>query len=204
MGGVIAVAACFPAVMRIDMIASYAALLVPPVGAICLVEHWLFPRLGLVRHWNLYRVRKINPAALAAWALASVFAIAGVFGGWMHPFFLPVPTFLLAGAAYLLLAAAMGAGRPVPADVRADVDAVEVRIAELSGAVPFFRPIGRPRTAAFLCTRSLSIVCLVALVALAVAAPSRFGPCAAIATFFYFVFTGLGALLEGSVQLRGK
>jgi len=135
-GGVIAVAACFPAVMRIDMIASYAALLVPPVGAICLVEHWLFPRLGLVRHWNLYRGRKVNPAALAAWLVSTAFALGGVFGGWMHPFFLPIPTFLVAGTAYPLLAALMGARKPVADGVRRDVDAVEARIAELSNETP--------------------------------------------------------------------
>lgn len=203
-GGVIAVSACFPAVMRIDMIASYAALLVPPVGAICLAEHWLFPRLGLVRHWNLYRGRKINPAALAAWVLASGFALAGAFGGWMHPFFLPVPTFLLAGAAYLVLAAAMGAGRPVPADVRADVDAVEARIAELSEPAALSRPLGRPHARAFLSARTLSVICLFTLVALSVVAPDRFKPCATIATAAYFAFAGLGAWLEGSRRSEGK
>lgn len=197
-GGVIAVAACFPAVMRIDMIASYAALLVPPVGAICLVEHWLFPRLGLVRHWNLYRGRRVNPAALAAWALASGFAIAGSVGGWMHPFFLPVPTFVLSGAAYLLLAAAMGAGRRVPADVREDVDAVEVRIAELSEALPSSsRPTGRTHATAFLCMRVLSFASLFVLVALSVAAPGRFRFGAVIGTFFYFAFAGAGGALQG-------
>ena len=131
-GLVIAVAACFPAVMRIDMIASYAALLVPPVGAICLAEHWLFPRLGMVRHWNLYRGSKVNPAALAAWSVSTGFALCASFGGWLHPFFLPVPTFLLAGLAYLALAALMGARRPVAEARRREVDEVEGRIAELA------------------------------------------------------------------------
>ena len=133
-GGVIALAACFPAVMRIDMIATLAALLVPPVGATCLVEHWLFPRLGLVRHWNLYRGRKVNPAALAAWLTSTAFALAGMLGGWLHPFFLPIPTFALAAVAYPLYAALMGARRPVPDETRRDVDAVEARLAELAEA----------------------------------------------------------------------
>ena len=131
-GGVIALAACFPAVMRIDMIATLAALLVPPVGAMCLVEHWLFPRLGLVRHWNLYRGRKVNPAALAAWLTSTAFALAGMLGGWMHPFFLPIPTFVLAAVAYPLYAALMGARQAVADETRRDVDAVEARLAELA------------------------------------------------------------------------
>ncbi len=53
----------------------------------------------------------------------------------MHPFFLPIPTFLLAGLAYPALAALMGARRPVEDGVRRDVDAVETRIAELSEGV---------------------------------------------------------------------
>ena len=195
-GGVIAVAACFPAVMRIDMIASYAALLVPPVGAICLVEHWLFPRLGLVRHWNLYRGRKINPAALAAWTLASGFALTGASLGWLHPFFLPVPTFLVAGTAYLVLATAMGARRPIPDAVCADVDAVETRIAELAGTSADPQASARTRSWAEQSFRMLAVASIVVLVALAVAAPGGFKVGAAICTGTYFAFAGLGTLLE--------
>ena len=143
-GLLIAVAAVFPAVMRIDRIASLAALLIPPVGAICLVEHWVFPRLGLVRYWNLYRGGKVNPAALAAWLTSSVFAVCGLFGAWLHPFFLPIPTFLLAGLSYPLYAALMGAGRPIDAVTRQPVDAVEARLVELSEEeTPCERPLPR-------------------------------------------------------------
>ena len=131
-GAVIAFAACFPAVMRIDMIANAAALLVPSVGALCLVEHWLFPKLGLVRHWNLYHGRMLNPAAVAAWAVSALFALGGVLGEWMHPFFLPIPTFFVAGIAYPVFAALMGARRAIDPEVRAKVDAIERRIGELS------------------------------------------------------------------------
>lgn len=131
-GAVIAICSCFPGVMRIDMIANIAALLVPSVGAICLVEHWLFPRLGWVRHWNLYRGRRLNPAALAAWITASLFALTGAMGGWMHPFFLPIPTFLMAGVAYFVFAGLMGAREPIAPERQIMVDAVEARIAELA------------------------------------------------------------------------
>ena len=195
-GGVIAIAACFPAVMRIDMIASYAALLVPPVGAICLVEHWLFPRFGLVRHWNLYRGRKINPAALAAWMLASGFALTGASLGWLHPFFLPMPTFIVAGVAYLVLATAMGARRPIPDAVRADVDAIEARIAELAGASAGSRARTRTRSRTGLPFRILAGVSLGVLIGLAVAVPGEFKVGAAVCTVAYFAFAGLGSLLE--------
>jgi len=96
------------------------------------VEHWLFPRLGLVRYWNLYRGRKVNPAALAAWLVSAAFVVVALRFGWMHPFFLFLPTFFIAALAYVLLAWICGAGKPIPDDVRRDVDAVEARIAELA------------------------------------------------------------------------
>ena len=131
-GAVIAVCACFPAMMRIDKLVNAVVLVLPSVGAICLVEHWLFPRIGFVRYWNLYRGRKVNPAALAAWLVSTAFVIVALHFGWMHPFFLFLPTFLIAGAAYVVLAGMWGAGKPVPDDIRRDVDAVEARIAELA------------------------------------------------------------------------
>jgi len=87
-GAVIAVCACFPAMMRIDKLVNAVVLVLPSVGAICLVEHWIFPRIGFVRYWNLYRGRKINPAALAAWLASAVFVVVALKAGWMHPFFL--------------------------------------------------------------------------------------------------------------------
>ncbi len=131
-GSIIAVCACFPAVMRIDWVANIAALIVPPVGAICLVEHWIFPKIGLVRHWNLYRGRAVNPAGLLAWGLSSAFALCGALGHWMHPFFLPLPTFLLAGTSYPVFAFLLGARGTVPEETRSAVDAVEARVAELA------------------------------------------------------------------------
>ena len=131
-GAVIAVCACFPAMMRIDKIVNAVVLVLPSVGAICLVEHWLFPRIGFVRYWNLYRRRRINPAALCAWLVSSAVAVAGLICGWMHPFFLFLPTFLAAAVAYVIFAWAFGAAKPVPGDVRREVDAVEARIAELA------------------------------------------------------------------------
>ena len=107
-------------------------LVLPSVGAICLVEHWLFPRIGFVRYWNLYRGRKVNPAALAAWLVSAAFVVVALQFGWMHPFFLFLPTFFIAAFAYVLFAWLGGAGKVVPDDVRRDVDAVEARIAELA------------------------------------------------------------------------
>lgn len=201
-GAIIAVCACFPAVMRIDWVANIAALIVPPVGAICLVEHWFFPKLGLVRHWNLYRGRAVNPAALLAWCLSSVFALCGALGQWMHPFFLPLPTFLLAGVAYPILAARMGAREPVSAERRAAVDAVEARIAALAEEeAPVASRRMRVRDYASWPCRLMAFLALAGLIAQALRVASgdgslhRFKFGAILWTALYFLFAGLAAFL---------
>lgn len=135
-GAVIAAAACFPAMQRVDNLVTIVVFLLSPVGAICLVEHWLFPRLGLQRFWCLYRGLRINPAALAAWGVAGAFTVAMLATGALHKFFIFLPAFLLAGAAYLACAWFLGARRAVPEERRADVDAVEARLAALAEDEP--------------------------------------------------------------------
>ena len=131
-GAVIAVAACFPAMQRVDNLVTIVVFLLSPVGAICLVEHWLFPRLGLVRFWCLYRGMRINPAALAAWGVAGAFTVAMLATGALHKFFIFLPAFLLAGVAYLVFSFFLGARRAVAPERRKEVDAVEARLAELA------------------------------------------------------------------------
>lgn len=191
-GAVIAIAACFPAVMRIDMVANAAALLVPSVGAICLVEHWLFPKLGLVRHWNLYRGKKLNLAAVAAWLTASLFALCGVLGHWMHPFFLPIPTFAVAGLAYPVFAALMGAKEPVPSEVRARVDAFEAQL-EITDDVASSAAVSRHSSVwAKLFTIAAYLV-LAWMILTALGCPQRFSLNSVVATVAYFVFAIVAA-----------
>ena len=190
-GAVIAVCACFPAMMRIDKLVNAVVLVLPSVGAICLVEHWIFPRIGFVRYWNLYRGRKINPAALAAWLVSAVFVVVALKGNWMHPFFLFLPTFLLAGVAYLVFAGLGGARRAVPEEVRREVDAVEVRIAELAEEAA--GGAGTNGTGGAQGTRRrppvfgiLSAVAIGALVLTAIFAPQHFKKSAVAYTALYF------------------
>ena len=193
-GAVIAVCACFPAMMRIDKLVNAVVLVLPSVGAICLVEHWLFPRIGFVRYWNLYRGRGVNPAALAAWLVSAAFVVVALQFGWMHPFFLFLPTFFIAAFAYVLFAWLGGAGKAVPDDVRRDVDAVEARIAELSEeAGGSHIPCARRRR--FPVFGVLAAAMLVLLAAVAIAAPNSFKAASIACTALYFVFASLAAVL---------
>ena len=191
-GAVIAVAACFPAMQRVDNLVTIVVFLLSPVGAICLVEHWLFPRLGLVRFWCLYRGMRINPAALAAWGAAGAFTVAMLATGALHKFFIFLPAFLLAGVAYLVCALICGARRAVAPDRRRDVDAVEARLAALAETdepdedyVPHrkHRQIGKKAAAVTLLALAGAAVC----VACGVLSPDTFRTLALVFTPLYFV-----------------
>ena len=191
-GAVIAVAACFPAMQRVDNLVTIVVFLLSPVGAICLVEHWLFPRLGLVRFWCLYRGLRVNPAALAAWCAASAFTVAMLATGALHKFFIFLPAFLVAGAAYLAFALVFGARRAVSPDRRRDVDAVEARLVALAeedepddDAVPRHRRrrVGRMAATLALVALAAAAVC----VAYGRLSPDVFRTIALVLTPLYFI-----------------
>lgn len=109
------VIACFPFVFTglLDYVAIYG-LLISPIGAIVVTEHWIFPRTGLQRYWARSRGLSLNWAALAAWGLAVVFAVALERSGTLHLFYLFLPVYAFAMGAYWLLAKAMGAASAAP------------------------------------------------------------------------------------------
>ncbi|MCW5981297.1 MAG: hypothetical protein KIT09_24650 [Bryobacteraceae bacterium] len=94
------VLACFPVffLKLLDYVAIYGLVLMP-VGAIVLAEHWIFPKLGIEQ----YRARKygwiMNWRALAVWfgTLAVCYAMP------FHLFFRWLPGYFLALASYTLL-----------------------------------------------------------------------------------------------------
>lgn len=113
-GGLITIVACFPGVQSAADILTYLGLAVEGVGAICVTEHFLFPKIGYTRYWNLYQKRNINPAAVISWILSILF-IAGMLGtGWMHQNLVFIPAFFVAAVSYLVLAGVMGAKETYP------------------------------------------------------------------------------------------
>ncbi len=144
--------ACFPFVFTklLDFVGVYG-LLLSPIGAIVLTEHWIFPRLGWRRYWATRDGRSSNLAALAAWLGSLGVAFLASRSAGVHLFFLFVPAYASAGLLYLLLAAGSGARTPRPADREA-------------GAPPMQRAAApAPRSRA----SSLPLLAAVALLALA-------------------------------------
>ncbi|VEM00319.1 NCS1 family nucleobase:cation symporter-1 (plasmid) [Alteromonas sp. 76-1] len=120
-GVVTTIIACFPFVFsQLLGFVGIMGLMMAPVGAIIVAEHWLFPRMGLTRYWSQYKGNTTNFAAIITWltalALSYVLEQSGVF----HLFFLLIPIWLYSTATYCLLAIAMGAKKVYPASVEAE------------------------------------------------------------------------------------
>lgn len=103
------IVACFPFVFNQLMnFVGLMGLVLAPIGAVIVTEHWLFPRLGLTRYWISYAGRTTNWASLIAWggSLLIAFLLARL---GLHLFFLMIPTLISATIIYIVLASFMGA-----------------------------------------------------------------------------------------------
>jgi len=107
--------ACFPFVFTklLEFVGIYGLLLMP-VGAIVVVEHWLFPLLGWSRFWAARRGLLFNVPALIAWWGSLLIALGIWELGWMHLFFLPIPVWFLTATFYIILSALSGARQSLP------------------------------------------------------------------------------------------
>lgn len=109
-GLVTAIIACFPFVFTgLLNFVGYMGLLLAPVGAIIVSEHWVFRKVGLTPLWSMYRGNSLNHAALITWVAGVVFAVVIEQSGLLHLFFLFIPTYLFSMLLYTVLAFKMGA-----------------------------------------------------------------------------------------------
>ncbi len=113
-GSIITAAACFPCVQRASDVLTYLGLLVAGMGAVCITEHLVFPKIGYTRYWNLYKNNDINWAALISWGLSLVFFVIMLVTNPIHQNFWFIPTFLIAMISYIILAGFMGAKEKYP------------------------------------------------------------------------------------------
>jgi len=119
-GAITTVIACFPFVFtRLMDFLGLMGLLLAPVGAIIVTEHWLFPRLGLNRYWSHYKGQFTNRPAIIAWFAALAVAFAANRWG-LHLFFLLVPAWFTAAFVYVVAAGAMGARDTAGGDEQRD------------------------------------------------------------------------------------
>ena len=102
--------ACFPFVFTklIDFV-GFMGILLAPVGAIIVTEHWLFAKFGLTRYWSKYKGNSTNYAALLTWIVSMILALYLERTGTIHLFFLLIPIWIFATLMYIFLARQLGA-----------------------------------------------------------------------------------------------
>ncbi|MDE0103500.1 MAG: hypothetical protein OXN89_14080 [Bryobacterales bacterium] len=168
-GIVTTIVACFPFVFTglLDYVAIYG-LLISPIGAIVVTEHWIFPRTGLTRFWATERGMALNWAALLAWVLSVALAVALERTGVLHLFYLFLPVYGFAMVAYWVLAKAMGASkRP----------ARQADGAQEAGVAPVEPPVPQRRSTSpwTLVSGAIAAVCLASCLWLAYSAATSGG-----------------------------
>ncbi|WP_371193766.1 cytosine permease [Glaciecola sp. SC05] len=93
---------------------GYMGLLLAPVGAIIVTEHWIFPKIGLTRYWSSYKGNTTNMAAFITWIVGMAVGIAVEQMGLLHLFFILIPLWIFSTVLYIALASAMGAKDTYP------------------------------------------------------------------------------------------
>lgn len=129
-GAITTFVALFPAIFMqlLDFVAIYGLLLMP-IGAVIVVEHWILPKLSLRQYMAERRGLFINPAALVAWltVLVLCFPIEKFTGNavrcpmeilGVHLFFRWLPGWFVAAGIYVVLSflwGERGAAEPIVA-----------------------------------------------------------------------------------------
>lgn len=118
MGSIIVVLACFPVVQRAAEVINYTGLMVIGMGAVCVAEYYIFPKIGYTQYWNLYKKSDLNWAAMIAWGISLAFFVVMLFTNALQQNFWFIPTYLLALVSYIILAGCMGAKKKYPEQER--------------------------------------------------------------------------------------
>jgi len=109
-GLVTTIIACFPFVFsQLLGFVGIMGLMVAPVGAIIVAEHWIFPRIGFTRYWSKYKGNTTNFAAIITWLASLALSYYLETSGTLHLFFILTPIWIFATLLYCGLAYSMGA-----------------------------------------------------------------------------------------------
>lgn len=185
-GALTTVVACFPFVFTklLDFVGLYGLLLMP-VGAIVVVEHWVFPRIGWNRYWFAGTGRALSWPAVIAWGTALTVALTLWQADLVHLFFLAAPTWVLTAVLYTLLAGLSGARQPAVEAPPSRAQRSSTPLARVPPAAPW--PLGR-RMAFMVAALSLLTCVGMALGAfLGHMAPSTLRSILVVLTAVYFV-----------------
>ncbi|PKA99620.1 purine-cytosine permease-like protein [Flavobacteriaceae bacterium MAR_2009_75] len=100
------VLACSPAIIsKLDQFLGLYALLASPVGAVVILDIFIFPKIGLTQNLASLKNIKVNFSVLAAW----IIAVAASYFIYVYTeadfyFFVAIPGWIIGGISYLLFA----------------------------------------------------------------------------------------------------
>jgi nucleobase:cation symporter-1, NCS1 family len=95
-------AGMFPAIaMQLLGFVGLYGMILAPVGAVILADHFILPRINRVPEYALHHGTGINPAVVAAWLLSLAMGFVFLRNG-VYPSFLTLPVWLTCGAVYVL------------------------------------------------------------------------------------------------------
>lgn len=103
------VLACFPIVQKIPYIALILCWATVGVGAICLVEELLFPKIGYTKYWSMYKEENVNIPAVITWGVSILFVIIMLKTGLLDRYFIFMPAWIISALLYTVLAGIFGA-----------------------------------------------------------------------------------------------
>ncbi|MCC5453286.1 hypothetical protein LMJ53_16345 [Rheinheimera sp. UJ51] len=132
-GIVTTIVACFPFVFsQLLGFVGIMGLMLAPVGAVIVAEHWIFPKIGFTRYWSKYKGNITNIPAFATWIISLLAAYFLESSGTLHLFFILIPIWIFATVLYIGLAALMGAKSHYPAAEVSEKIEQERKLAEKS------------------------------------------------------------------------
>lgn len=130
-GIITTIIACSPFVFsKLLGFVGYMGMLLAPVGAIIVTEHWLFSKIGLTRYWSKYKGNFTNIPALVTWVVSIVVGISLEQSGTLHLFFILIPLWIFATVLYITLASMMGAKDSYPQSEAAEAEETARKTAE--------------------------------------------------------------------------
>ncbi len=200
-GTVTTVIACFPFVFtRLLDFVGLMGLILAPIGAVIVCEHWFFPRLGLTRYWSQYAGKNMNYAAIIAWVLSLAIAW-GLNQAGLHLFFLMPPTWIVATVIYVVIASMTGAKEAYPEKVEAENLATLARqqtelewLTQANQQEESKKASGKQTLCGVLALVSLAACLVLAFIAATGMALSSFKLGLILPTLSYFIFATLWAL----------
>ena len=210
-GCLITLAACFPIVQRASDILTFLGLAVEGVGAICITEEYIFPKIGYTKYWSMYKKQEINPAAAISWGISIAFVVLMILTRPLHQNFWFLPNYIIPMVSYILLAGRMGAREKYPEEEQEEMDYEEALQNYVNNLVPEVKKVKTPKLAAGM--RILSFLDLAAFAGVGIACSlgfiglELFKTAAFVLSLIYFTCNGASMLtmygLKSEIDERG-